>query len=141
MEANFSDTMHGENLVGKIFLLFTCLSIFVAGMGLYGLANYAAMYRSKEIGIRKVMGARTGQVVFLMSKDFAKLVGLAFLIAAPVSWLALDRWLASFAYRTSVGLPLIALAGASALFIALGTISYQAWKSALANPVDSLRDE
>jgi putative ABC transport system permease protein len=141
LDRNFTDTMQIEKKMGRIFLLFTSLAIFIASLGLYGLANYTAVYRSKEIGIRKVMGATTGQLIILLSKDFTKLVLIAFLIAVPVCLYLLNEWLHQFAYHVHIDAGIILIAGTSALLIALITISYQAFKTALSNPVDSLRDE
>jgi len=100
-----------------------------------------ASKRAKEIGIRKVMGASVANIVTLLSKDFVKLVILGFFIAIPISWYAMNQWLADFAYKIEIGPGIFALAGATALVIALLTVSWQSIKAALANPVESLRSE
>ncbi|HEX9653146.1 MAG TPA: FtsX-like permease family protein, partial [bacterium] len=117
------------------------LAIFIACMGLLGLAAFTAEQRTKEIGIRKVLGASVPDVVALLSKDFSKWIILANLIAWPVAYLVMTRWLQNFAYRTHIDWWMFAMAGGIALVIALLTVSTQAVKAALANPVDSLRYE
>lgn len=130
-----------EKLFGKIFTVFVVLSLAIAGLGLFGLAAYAAEQRTKEIGIRKVLGASVANVIGLLSKDFVKLVLMANLLAWPIGWYTMNAWLQNFAYRISIGWWVFALSGGLALLIALLTISVQAFKAALANPVDSLRYE
>jgi len=105
------------------------------------LAAYTAERRTKEIGIRKILGSSVAGIVILLSKDFTKWVLLANLIAWPLAWLAADRWLSSFAYRTQIGITAFVLAGALALAIALLTVSYQSYRAARAKPVDALRYE
>ncbi|HEV2478973.1 MAG TPA: FtsX-like permease family protein [Puia sp.] len=117
------------------------ITIFISCMGLFGLAMFSAERRVKEIGIRKVMGARVGQIVLLLNRDFIALVCLALLIASPLAWYFAHQWLQDFVYRTSISWWIFILAGAGALCIALATVSYQAVRAALANPVDSLRNE
>jgi ABC-type antimicrobial peptide transport system permease subunit len=121
--------------------LFTSLTIFISCLGLFGLAAYMAENRIKEIGVRKVLGASITNITTLLSIDFLKLVLLAFCIAVPLSWYAMDRWLSDFDYRVDISWWTFILAGISALSIALLTVSYQAIKAALANPVKSLRAE
>jgi putative ABC transport system permease protein len=130
-----------EQRMGKIFILFSSLAIFIACLGLFGLAAYTAEQRTKEIGIRKVLGATVANVVALLSKDFVKLVLLANVFAWPVAWVAMNRWLQVFAYRIEISWWVFALAGGLALVIALLTVSWQAIQAALANPVESLRYE
>lgn len=130
-----------EKLFGKIFTIFVVLSLAIAGLGLFGLAAYAAEQRTKEIGIRKVLGASVANVIGLLSKDFVKLVFLANLMAWPMGWYAMNEWLQNFAYRIDIGWWIFALSGGLALLMALLTISVQALKAALANPVESLRYE
>jgi len=110
-------------------------------MGLFGLTSYTCLQRTKEIGIRKVNGASIFQVLSLLNKDFIKWVGLAFIIATPIAWYAMDKWLSAFAYRTSLSWWIFILAGFMALAIALLTVSWQSIKAALTNPVESLRSE
>ncbi|TDX01085.1 FtsX-like permease family protein [Dinghuibacter silviterrae] len=118
-----------------------CITIFISCMGLFGLAMFSAERRIKEIGIRKVLGARVGQIVLLLNRDFVILVGLALVIASPIAWYFSRQWLQDFAYRTSVSWWVFVLAGAGALVVALLTVSYQALRAARANPVNSLRTE
>jgi putative ABC transport system permease protein len=127
--------------VGKIFGAAAGLAIFIACVGLFGLALFMAELRTKEIGIRKVLGASISGVVLLLSKDFAKLVLVGMAAAIPISWYAMNVWLRNFAYRIDIGWWVFALAGGLALAIALLTASAQAIKAALANPVEALRYE
>ena len=130
-----------EQRTQKIFTFFSSLAIFIACIGLLGLAAYATQQRTREIGIRKVLGASATSIVSMLSLDFLKLVLIAALIAFPVAWWAMHTWLQDFAYRVSIGWWVFAIAGISAVIIALATISYQAIKAAFANPVKSLRTE
>ena len=130
-----------EQVVGKVFGTFSGLGIFIAALGLLGLATYATEQRTKEIGIRKVLGASIASVAALLSKDFVKLVLVANLVAWPVAWYAMNRWLQGFAYRIELGWWVFALAGGAALLIALLTVSTQAITAALTNPVEALRYE
>jgi putative ABC transport system permease protein len=124
-----------------IFSVFAFVAISIACLGLFGLATYAAEQRTREIGIRKVLGASAGGLVMLLSKDFLKLVIIAFALAVPVSYYAMKQWLQDFAYRITIDAGIFLLAGSIALLIALATVSYQAIKAALANPVEALRYE
>jgi putative ABC transport system permease protein len=117
------------------------MAVALACFGLFGLAALSAQRRTKEIGIRKVLGASVANIVALLSKDYVKLVILGFVIAIPIAWYAMNQWLADFAYRIEIGPGIFALAGISALAIALLTVSWQSIKAAVANPVDSLRSE
>jgi putative ABC transport system permease protein len=130
-----------EQRSGKLFAVFSGLAIIIACVGLFGLSAYTASLRKKEIGIRKVLGASVGGVVTLLSKEFTKLVIIAFIIATPISWWMMSTWLQGFAYRTSLGVGVFILAGLVALLIAWLTVSYQSIKAAIANPVKSLRSE
>ncbi|MFT4203128.1 MAG: ABC transporter permease [Chitinophagaceae bacterium] len=141
MDTDFANIYHAEQQTGKLFVAFAALAIFVACLGLYGLVTFAAEQRTKEIGVRKVLGASVGSIVTLLSKEFAKLIVIAMLIAFPVAWWAMHRWLQTFAYRTSLQWYIFLSAGVLAIVIALVTISYQAVKAARANPVKSLRTE
>jgi len=127
--------------LGQVFLIFSALTILIACVGLFGLAAFATERRTKEIGIRKVLGATVPSVVGLLSKDFLKLVLIANVVAWPVAYVVMNNWLQDFAYRIEIGWWVFALAGGVALVIALLTVSFQALKAALANPVDSLRYE
>lgn len=126
---------------GSVLLFFTVLAILVACLGLFGLASYMAFLRAKEVGIRKVLGASVPGIVGLLSKDFVRLVGWAALIATPLAWLAGRLWLRDFAYRINLPWWVFIAAGVMAVFIALATVSWQAARAALANPVEALRSE
>ena len=141
MDERFAETYQAEQKVGRILSIFSGLTIFVACLGLFGLATFTAEQRTKEIGIRKVLGASLTNIVALLSRDFLKLVLIANVLAWPLAWWAMHKWLQDFEYRTSIGWWVFGIAGISALFIALLTVSYQAIKAAIANPVKSLRSE
>jgi len=130
-----------EQKLGRIFFAFAGIAIVVACLGLFGLAAFTAERRTKEIGIRKVMGASVSGIVMLLSKDFVKLVLIANVIAWPIAYWAMRDWLQNFAYRIDLGWSVFVLSGGLALVIALLTVGYQAWKAARANPVDALRYE
>ncbi len=137
----FDNMYRAEQRMGKLALGFSILAIVVACMGLFGLATYAAEQRIKEIGIRKVLGASVSGIVEMLSVDFIKLVLVSALIAFPIAWWAMNKWLMNFAYRIDISWWIFLVAAAVALFIALTTISYQAIRAALMNPVRSLRTE
>ena len=141
LDEEFSALYQSDKRMGAVFGVFTMLSIFVACLGLFGLATYTAERRTKEIGIRKVLGASVQGVVRLLSKDFIKLVFIAAIIAFPVAWWAMNKWLENFAYRIDINWMVFIGAGLVVLLIALLTVSFQAIKAALANPVKSLRTE
>jgi putative ABC transport system permease protein len=141
MDDSFDEMYRTEQRVGKIALTFSALAILIACLGLFGLATFIAEQRTREIGIRKVLGASVQGIVRLMSKDFVRLVGISFVIAAPIGWYCMHRWLQDFVYRVGISWWIFALAGISALAIALFTVSFQSIKAALANPVKSLRSE
>lgn len=126
---------------GKVFALFSCFAILVACLGLLGLASFQVLQRTKEIGIRKVLGASVSQIVNLLSKDFVRLVILAILIASPIAWWVMDRWLDTFAFRISISWWIFVLAGSLAVGIALTTVTLQSLRTAMADPVKALRDE
>lgn len=126
---------------GKLIGYFSGLAIAIACLGLFGLASFSAEQRTKEIGIRKVMGAPVGRIVFLLSKDFLKLVFLSIFIAAPLAYWSMNQWLTSFAYKTEIGAGTFIASGVIALLIAMVTVSYQAVKAATANPVEALKYE
>ncbi len=137
----FNKLFETENLTGKLSAVFSVLAIFISCLGLFGLAAYTAERRTKEIGIRKVLGASVGTLAKLLSFEFLKLVCLSCIIAFPVAWWALHRWLQNYQYRTTIHLWVFLIAGLMALFIAILTVSYQAVKVAIINPVKSLRAE
>jgi len=141
LDEEFDRQYAKDERVGKIFGYAATLAIFVAGLGLFGLAAFMAEQRTKEIGVRKVLGASVAGIVGLLSKDFIKLVLIANVVAWPVAYFAMNRWLQNFAYRLDLGWWVFALAGGLALVIALLTVSTQAIKAALANPVEALRYE
>ena len=130
-----------EQQLGKVFIAAAIVAIFIACLGLFGLAAFTAQQRTKEIGIRKVLGASVTNITTVLSFDFVKLVCIALVIAAPLAWWAGSKWLLNFAYRTSVSWWMFALAGIVVLLIAVITVSFQAIKAAIANPVKSLRTE
>lgn len=130
-----------EQKISDLFEIFTGLTIFVACLGLFGLASFTTEQRSKEIGIRKVLGASVQGIVFLISKDFMKLVVLSFLVAAPLAYFFMSSWLLDFEYRIALSIWIFLGSGAAALLIAWLTLSYQSIRSAIANPVNSLRSE
>ena len=130
-----------ENRQGQLFTFFSALALFLASLGLFGLVVHATEQRIKEIGIRKVLGASVGSIVRLFAASYAKLIALALLAAAPVAWWTMNSWLEDFAYRVDVEWWVFALAGLITMAIALVTVSWQAIRAAMANPVDSLRDE
>jgi ABC-type antimicrobial peptide transport system permease subunit len=140
-DSEFSRQYAAESIVETLTKGFSFLTIFISCLGLFGLAAFAAEQRTKEIGIRKVLGASVSQIAALLSKDFLKLVLLAFVIATPVAWYAMSQWLQNFAFRIELHWWMFAGAGVVALAIALLTVSFQAIKAALANPVKSLRSE
>jgi len=141
MSERLDQQYRAEKIFGKIFMTFVVLSLAIAGLGLFGLAAFAAEQRTKEIGIRKVLGASLPALLRLLSQDFVKLVLFANVIAWPVAYLAMRQWLEHFAYRVTMNWQVFALAGCAALAIALLTVSTQAVKAALANPVVALRYE
>ena len=130
-----------EHRLGRLFSYFAFLAIFISCLGLFGLASFVTEQRTKEIGIRKALGASLKDIVLMLSKDFTLWVLMANLIAWPIGWYVMSRWLQNFAYRTSVAWWSFIAAGGLALAIAWLTISLQTLKSARANPVDSLRYE
>jgi len=141
LDDRFATMYLAEQRTGRLFTAFTIIAILIAGLGLFGLAAYMVEQRTREIGIRKVLGASVSSVLLLVSKEFLLLVGVAFIIAVPVTWWAMSEWLHEFAYRTPVSWWIFPLAGAAALLIALFTISFQTTRAATSNPVDSLRAE
>ena len=141
LDDDFNRQYRSDFIFRKLFTTFSCLAILIACLGLLGLATYTAEQRTKEIGIRKVLGADVQTIVLLLSNDFIKLVVVAIIIATPVSWYAMNIWLDGFAYKMEIQAWMFVLAGVIALSIAVVTISYQSIKSALVNPVNSLRSE
>jgi putative ABC transport system permease protein len=140
-DKDFDAMFSAETLIGKLAGVFAMLAIFISCLGLFGLASYTAERRTKEIGIRKVLGASVTGLTGLMAKEFLQLVTVSCLIAFPVAWWFMNNWLQDYQYRTTIHWWMFALAGLSALLIALITVSFQAIKAAIANPVKSLRSE
>jgi putative ABC transport system permease protein len=141
MDEFYDRQYRSEERFGRLFLNFAILAIFISCLGLLGLASYSTMQRTREIGIRKVMGASVSSIINLLSKEFLKLVIISFFIAAPVAWYFMHKWLADFAYRTPINWWIFAASGILAILIAVITISFQAFRAAVANPVKSLRTE
>jgi len=137
----YAKLYQGELLVGKLSYFFAAIAIMVSCLGLFGLVTFISLQRTKEIGIRKVLGASLGNIVMLLSKNFIQLVLISLLLAIPLAWYLLNGWLENFAFRVELGWPVFLLAGLVAVLIALITISFQAIRAALANPVNSLRME
>jgi putative ABC transport system permease protein len=141
LDAHLQTLYESDRRFSNLVYAFSGLATFIACIGLFGLATYTSRQRTREIGIRKVLGAGVSSVVVLLSKEYIALVILANFVAWPLAWYAMNRWLQGFAYRIDLGWMIFALAGGLALLIALATVSLQTLKAALANPVDSLRCE
>lgn len=141
LDETYSRLYQSEERFNRVFLCITALAIIIACMGLFGLTAFMIEQRTKEIGIRKVIGASVTNIVTLLSKDFVRLVLIAFIIAVPVAWYFMNKWLQDFAYRVEIGWWIFGVAGLLAVCIALFTVSFQAIKAAIANPVKSLRTE
>nr|WKN36549.1 ABC transporter permease [Tunicatimonas sp. TK19036] len=141
LDERFDQLYQSDQRLGEIFGFFTVLSILVASLGLFGMAAFTAGQRTKEIGIRKVLGASVGSIIQLLSQDFIKLVFVGFVVAVPLAWYVMQQWLADFAYRVELSWWIFGLAGLLALLVAIVTVSSQSYKAALSNPVDSLRNE
>jgi putative ABC transport system permease protein len=141
LDDRFANLYESEKKTGRLFTAFTVVAILIAALGLFGLAAYMVEQRTREIGIRKVLGASVRSVLVLVSKEFLMLVGISFLLSVPVSWWAMNEWLKEFAYRAPVSWWIFPLAGIAAFFIAILTISFQATRAATANPVNSLKNE
>jgi len=141
MDESYDQLYKSEQRLGKAFNIFTVLALFIACIGLFGLVSYNVVKRTKEIGIRKVLGASVVNIVQILSKDFLKLVFVALLVAIPIAYYFTNQWLLNFAYRIEVQWWIFALAGVAAILIASLTISFQSIKAAIANPIESLRNE
>jgi putative ABC transport system permease protein len=141
LDEDFQKNYEAENRLASIVNVFTFIAIFISCLGLFGLATFSAEQRTKEIGVRKVLGATVASIITLLSKDFIKLVAIAILIASPLAWWVMNRWLQDFAYRINISWIVFLITTVAALAIALLTISIQAIRAALANPVKSLRTE
>jgi putative ABC transport system permease protein len=141
MDDDFNQHYTGDRKIGELFTIFAVLAIFIACLGLFGLATFIAEQRTKEIGIRKVLGANVSTITALLSKDFVRLVIIAIVIASPLAYYFMDKWLEAFAYRIVIQWWVFVAAGILVILIALFTVSFQAIKTALMNPVNSLRSE
>src|SRR6185295_9992648 len=139
LDDDFNRMYKDDQRTGTLFNVFAAIAILISCLGLFGLATYTAQVKTKEIGIRKVLGASVASIAGLLAKDFIVLVCIAFVIAAPVAWFAMNKWLQNYVYRVNISVWIFLIAGISAVFVALLTISFQAIKAALANPVKSLR--
>ncbi|GAB3916436.1 FtsX-like permease family protein [Larkinella terrae] len=141
LDADFGKLYRSEQAFATMFSHFTVLALFIAVLGLFGLAAFTAEQRRKEIGIRRVLGAETGSLLYLLSREFIKLVVIAFVIASPLAWYLMNRWLDGFAYRTDQSALLFAVAGVAAVLVTLITVNLQVFKAVNTNPVTSLRSE
>jgi len=130
-----------ESQLSQLYKVFAAIAIFLSCLGLYGLASFMAAQRIKEVGIRKVLGATAGNIVYLFSREFVVLIAIAFVIAAPIAWYFMHRWLQDYVYRIDISWWIFILGGFASIIIALATVSFQAIRAAVANPVDSLRTE
>ncbi|MGB8191121.1 MAG: FtsX-like permease family protein, partial [Chitinophagaceae bacterium] len=141
LDQDFQKNYSAENRLASIVSYFTIIAILISCLGLFGLAAFSAEQRTKEIGVRKVLGASIPNIITLLSKDFLKLVAISVVIASPVAWFVMNKWLQDFAYRVNISWTVFAVTTATALCIALLTIGFQAMRAALGNPVKSLRTE
>ena len=141
VDEEYGQKFRSEERIANLSKVFTLLAIFISCLGLFGLASFVAEQRTKEIGIRKTLGASVGQLWVLLSKDFLKLIVISLLIGSPIAYLMMNEWLQKFTYRTSISWSVFAIACSGAIIITIITVSYQAIKSATSNPVDSLKTE
>ena len=141
VDDNLQKLYVSEQVMGSLFGIFAAIAIGIACFGLFGLVALSVQQRVKEIGIRKVLGAKVHDIVALLSLDFLKLVIVAVVIATPVAWWGMNKWLQNFAYRTGMEWWVFALSGGAIVFVAIATVSFQTAKAASVNPVKSLRSE
>lgn len=141
LDADFANMYEAEQRLARIFTIFSAMAILIACLGLFALASFAAHQRTREIGIRKALGASVANILFLLIKDFGKLVAIAFVIFTPIAWYGVNNWLSSYAYNAGVGLSLYVIAGGIITVIAMGAVLFQSVKAASANPVSALRNE
>jgi putative ABC transport system permease protein len=141
LDQDLANLYKGEQRIGGLFNVFAILAIFISCLGLYGLSAFIAEQRTKEIGVRKVLGASIFSIVYLLSTNFTRVILIAIVIAIPISWYAVHQWLQGFAYHIEIGWGIFAIGAFAALFIAWCTVSYESVKSAVTNPVNSLRSE
>ena len=141
MDERFEASFRNEQRMGRVLNIFTAIALSIACLGLFGLSAFSAEQRTKELGVRKVLGASVTDLVMLFSSEFTKLVLISLLVAAPLAYFFVDNWLSDFAYKTPISPWIFGLAGAGALLLSWATIGYQSMKAAFRNPVESLRDE
>ena len=141
LDDTFNELYKSEHQTRLLFNLFAAIAILISCLGLFGLAAFTAQRRNREIGVRKVLGASVAGVIQLLAKDFIKLVVIAIVIATPLAWYMMNKWLQDFAYKININFIVFLMAGLIAIAIALVTVSFQAIKAAVANPVKSLRTE
>jgi ABC-type antimicrobial peptide transport system permease subunit len=141
VDTDYAAKFEDEQRTGTLAGLFAALTVFISCLGLFGLATYMAEARIKEIGVRKVLGASVSNITVLLSRDFVVLVMISILIASPIAWVAMYKWLQSYSYRVGISWMVFAASGLLAIVIALATVSFQAVKASVANPVKSLRTE
>jgi putative ABC transport system permease protein len=141
LDESFNNMYRAEQQVGRVAISFAILAVIIACLGLFGLATYMAEQRTKEIGVRKVLGATVNNIVMMLSRDFLMLIVIASLIAFPVAWWAMYKWLQDFEYRIEVGWWIFVFSGFVAVLVALFTVSFQAVRAAVSNPIKSLRTE
>ena len=141
IDEQYAKKFSDDKTTATLSALFSGLTIFISCLGLFGLAAYMAEKRVKEIGVRKVLGASVAGIATLLSKDFIKLVIVAIFIASPIAWFTMNKWLAAFNYRIQISWWIFGVAGLAAILIAVLTVSFQAIKAAVANPIVSLRSE
>jgi len=141
LDEAFDESFQAEESLSRLLTTFALISIFISCLGLLGLASYTAQQRTKEIGIRKVLGASVSGIILILSKDFMKWILAANIIASPIAYFVLNNWLQRYAHRTSIGIELFLISLILSFVIAIITISYQSINTARANPVDSLRNE
>jgi len=141
LDDHFDEQYKADKRFGQVFGLFTSLAILVACLGLFGLASFTTLQRTKEIGIRKVLGASVTNILRLLYREFAFLLLIAFVIAAPIAWLSVSKWLQGYAFRINIQWTYFVLPFAAIVLVALITVSFQSVRAAMANPVKSLRTE
>lgn len=141
LSERFNRQFGADEKRGLVFTMFTILAILIACLGLFGLSSYMVEQRTKEIGVRKVFGANEGIILLLIANDFLVLVSIGIIIAVPVSYYFMNRWLENYVYRTTIGVPLLLLAACLTILITFLTISYKAYQAAIMNPAKSLKTE
>jgi putative ABC transport system permease protein len=141
MDSSLENFYKQENQLAQLYKIFAGIAIFLGCLGLYGLASYMSVQRIKEVGIRKVLGASIGSIVYLFTKEFILLIFIAFLIAAPLAWYFMNQWLMDYAFRIDISWWIFVAGGLTSILVALATVSYRAIRAAIVNPVNSLRSE